>query len=126
MHKTHAGCIRGFYWRSMSWYANHLSGTDPAVDEITIGMYHPGNGTTGEFSVRFVPMSGGIRPMLVVFDDAWSALQQFQDLLAKMAEHDDRRITPEALAQILIDCGVKDLTERTNPRNRTASPGAPT
>ena len=115
----HEGCERGFTIRSEAWYGKSLNEPE-TLDEIMVGMYHPGGGTTGEFSIRWTTIGREPTPCLEVFNDAWDALQRFGDMLAWMASVDDKHISPQAFAEALRGMGVKDLTERTNPRTSPA------
>jgi hypothetical protein len=81
------------------------------VDDFMIGMY--GSGTTGEFSVVWTELGGKLTPQLRAYDDSWSALAKFRDLLDAMAEVDDQDITPAQFYEICMRLGIKDLTPRT-------------
>ncbi len=119
--KAHDGCVRGFYVLSQSWYGRVNMAVSPdLIEEITIGMYHPEGGTTGEFAIRWAMLSGKPTPRLEAFDDAWHALTQFSDLLRWMASLDDENPSPQRVADALMALGVKDLTERVNPHTSPA------
>ena len=110
--KNHKSAVRGFYRSSKAWYAM----ADRDI-EIMFGMYYPddGGGTTGEMSMRWHDLGKALPvPRLEVYCDAWDALQQFQDVLAILAEHDSEDITEDEFAIILQRCGVQDLTPYTN------------
>ena len=117
--KNHADCERGFSIHSESWYSKNLRDAE-TLDEITVGMYHREGGTTGEFCVRWTMLAGNPTPKLEVFDDAWSALHRFSDMLAWMASVDDQNISPQAFAEALRGLEITDRTNRENPHN---SPG---
>ena len=110
--KDHEGGTRGFYRSSKAYYAM----ADRDV-EIMFGIYYPrdGGGTSGEMAMRWHELSGGLVPRLEVYCDAWSALQQFRDVLETLAEHDSEDITEEQFALILQEHGVTDLTEYKRP-----------
>lgn len=110
----HQECQRGFSILSEAWHAR-TSLSDRTVDEIMIGMYHPEGGTTGEFCVTWDKLGGRVVPKLEAFNDSWSALAKFADVLSWMASFDDREITPKQFADALRTMGVKDLTERDVP-----------
>jgi hypothetical protein len=114
MDKTHDRCVRGFSIRSEAWYGKMPLDED-MLDEIMVGMYHPEGGTTGEFGVRWSMIGGEATPRLEVFNDAWSALVNFTDLLEWMASVDDQHVSPKEFSEALKRIGVKDLTERINP-----------
>jgi hypothetical protein len=108
--KDHSGCERGFHHVSKAWYGATALRDAVEADEVMVGFYHPEGGTTGEFGVRWIPLDGDIVPKLEVFDDAWHALYQFQDLLKALAETDKENITPTQFCELLLSIGIKDLT----------------
>jgi hypothetical protein len=117
--KNHDGCIRGFTVLSQSWYGPaNLRGSDEIQDEIMIGMYHPDGGTTGEFGIRWIKLGGKYSPRLEVFDDSWHALWQFADLLERLPDFDGEDPEPSRIMALLLQLGVKDLTDR-RPRDTT-------
>lgn len=111
--KKHDGCKRGFIHLSAAWYGKACLADGEEVDEVMIGFYHPKGGTTGEFAIRWTHLGGKITPRLEAFDDSWHALYEFRDVLAKLAEHDSQDPTPEVICALLVECGVKDMTQRT-------------
>ena len=108
--KDNEGAIRGFYRVNKAWYARGDSDI-----EVMFGMYYPheGGGTSGEMAMRWHELDGLI-PRLEVYCDAWNALQQFTDVLAILADRDGENISEEEFVSILLQCGVKDLTEYEN------------
>ena len=119
--KDHEGAVRGFVHTGAAWYAS--TALAPGIlDEIMVGMYHPEGGTSGEFSVEWKMMTDKPTPCLKVFNDAWHALSQFKDLLAKMAEEDDKDITPDQFCELLLSCGIDDQTPTSPPENRLQHP----
>lgn len=115
--KDHSGCDRAFSQLSKAYYAEACMRREEFMDEIMIGMYHRDGGTSGEFAVRWIRVGSKWSPHLEVFDDAWHALTQFPDLLAAMAEHDSEDMGPDAFAELLRGLGIKDRTQRVNPRS---------
>ncbi len=113
--KEHTGNFRGFSILSQAYYSTSALNEPDISDEIMIGLYHPEGGTSGEFAIRWVTglRGGKAVPRLEAFDDSWSALTQFHDLLAAMAEIDNQDTTPEAFAEILKNLGIVDRTLRT-------------
>ena len=118
MSTDHAGDIRGFSILSEAYYAKACMRDDHA-DSITIGMYCPDGGTSGEFSVNWKRLGKETCPRLEVFNDAWSALQHFGDMLQWMARHDNEPTTPQQFANMLRELGITDRTHRVGP---TADP----
>lgn len=115
MGSDHTGCVRAFHILSEAWYADaNLKGSD-VLDEISLGFYAPEGGTSGEMCIRWTRLGGTVTPQLTVFDDAWSALAQFKDVLDKFAELDSTNPPPSKIAEVLLACGFKDMTARTSP-----------
>jgi hypothetical protein len=117
----HEDCIRGFTHYSESWYSktNGAAG-DGTIDELMIGMYdNEGQGTTGEFAVRWMTIGGEPTARLEVFDDSWDALLRFGDMLQAMATIDGQRVSPRAFADMLRSLGITDLTARERPTKLT-------
>ena len=75
-----------------------------------IGFYN--EGTSGEFAIRWEQLGGRSIPRLQAYDDSWSALVHFKDLLDAMASVDNENISPEQFCKLLVSLGIKDLTER--------------
>jgi len=118
--KKHEGAKREFYWSNKAWY-----GRKNEANEIYFGLYHykkdgQKDGTSGEMRILWETQNKREVPQLQVFDDAWSALSRFHDVIDKLAEYDDRKITPEQFVQILKSCGFRDRTaykeENTTPQ----------
>ena len=108
--QDHSECKRQFIQLSRAWYAEaNLRDVDYS-DKITIGFYHPEGGTTGEFEISFSELGGRTVPKLIAFDDSWSALFNFGDLIEKMADIDDRCISPEKFCELLKSLGIEDNT----------------
>lgn len=115
--KDHNGTKRGFIYTNKAWYG-------PSAmldhDEIMFGLYVPGGvGTTGEMKMRWVQLDE-YYPQLCVFDSGWSALAQFDDLLAALAEVDGLNITPDEFVELLLACGFEDMTPYQRPEHLLA------
>lgn len=95
--KDHSECKRGFYRANRG-----------VAERLMIGFYHPGGGTTGEFSIQWGELGGAYTPLIGAYRDAWSALHGFSDFLAKLAEHDGEDLAPEAVIALLRECGVEE------------------
>lgn len=109
--KNHDGTIRGFHWSNKAWYAHVIE-----HPQVHFGMYDPvDGGTTGEMCMTWVVLNNKYTPKLECFDDAWSALSIFPDLIQKMAEVDSEDITDTQFVQMLLECGFKDLTKYESP-----------
>lgn len=117
----HAGDVRAFIILSQAWYGDTaLPAQDRAkgVDEIMMGFYCPDGGTSGEFSIKWAPLGDRLVPRLKAFDDSWSALANFSDVIEKLAAIDGSNPSVEQVATILKSCGVADKTERLSPYSR--------
>lgn len=99
-------CSRGFHWTKKAWYYDsRLYSPD-----ITFGLYYDDGSTIGEMTMTWQTLGGNLVPQLNIFDDGWFALFIFDNLIAKLAEEDNKNITDEQFVEILISCGFKDLT----------------
>lgn len=119
--KDHSDCKRQFIQLSRAWYGPaklRLDDTDDTIDEITIGLYDNEGGTTGEFAIEWVKLAGREVPKLCAYDDSWSALFKFKDILRRMAELDDSNPTPKQICSLLESCGVEDVTPVKSPYTR--------
>ena len=115
--KDHKGCKRCFYHTTEAWYAKPLMRILDAgyTDEVMFGLFAPEGGTTGEMGIRWKELGGRIVPQLQVFDDGWSALSTFPDLILELGAIDNQNITPKDFCALLKSLGFKDLTPRVNP-----------
>ncbi len=107
----HEGCIRGYHRSSKSWYYKSLDGKI----EVSFGMYHKDGGTSGEMSIEWIPLAGELCAELKCFEDSWSALSLFTDLIQKMGEIDGENIQEEDFCKLLDSCGFTDLTSYQDP-----------
>lgn len=105
--ENHEGNIRGYIRCSKAYYAELHGNTI----EVTVGMYAPDGGTSGEFMFEWVDLSGVLYPRLKAFDDSWSALWMFQDLLQAMSGIDDEGIQEPEFCQLLDSLGISDMTK---------------
>lgn len=103
--------IRGFHHFNEAHYSKNVQLYDGASDEIMVGLYDTDGGTTGEFAIIWVNVSGRELPQLQAFSDSWKALGEFKDLLTAM-ETAEEYITPEKFCKLLVSLGVVDLTDR--------------
>ncbi len=108
----HEGCKRQFVQLSRAWYSKACLVGD-TLDEVTMGFYHPDGGTTGEFQIRWIPLGGRDTPLLLAYDDAWSALYRFADVLKQLAWLDGANPSPEDVCALLVKCGIEDATPTT-------------
>lgn len=81
-------------------------------------MYHPDGGTSGEMIMEWVELSNKETPRLKCFDDSWSALALFKDLIDKMGSVDSMDIQEVEFCKMLDECGFKDLTQYEDPNSK--------
>lgn len=115
--RDHEGDIRGFYHLAEAWYAD-ANRSSTYTDEVNFGLFSPEGGTSGEMSVKWQELGGESVPQLQAFDDGWSALSMFPDLIAWMADKDSEKVTPKQFCEILLHLGFHDMTPRENPYSR--------
>lgn len=93
-----------------------------------VGLYHPQGGTSGEFAFRW-HLVGVMTPRLEVFSDAWPVMPQFRDVLDGLAALPQeeargsfwtvkREITEDDVRELLLRCGLADLTAYTQGTDR--------
>ena len=111
MIRNHNGDIRGFTQLSKAWYGKANLTTDDTLDRLNLGLYCPDGGTSGEFEIKWVGIGRGWTPILNAFDDGWSALYKFKDLLKIMASIDSDDITPDDFVKLLEKLGIKNMTQ---------------
>lgn len=119
----HDGCVKQFIILSQAHYADACltaSERSRGIDEITFGFYHPGQGSTGEMTIHWHDLRAHHPPVprLEAFDDSWSALSQFKDVIDKLAELDDTSPTVAQVAEVLTQCGFIDNTPRKEPHEK--------
>lgn len=108
--KDHSGCRRAFHWSTRACY--HHPNRQP---EVMFGMFHSDGSTSGEMAMRWVSLGNKLVPQLQVFDDAWSALALFSDLIERLGEVDNEVITEREFVNILLGCGFEDITQYESP-----------
>ena len=114
--KNHNGDIRGFYHLSESWYAEASLKNTTYIDEVMLGFYPVnGRGTSGEFAIRWMILNNRKVPYIECFDDSWHTLNEFKDVIEKLAEIDGLNATPKKICHLLLSLGFKDMTPRETP-----------
>jgi hypothetical protein len=113
--RDHDGDIRGFYHLSEAWYGPANLPNENVVDEVTFGHFAPEGGTSGEMSIKWYDLGSKVYLCLECFDDAWSSLSTFTDLIVEIGKLDGEKPTPKEFCELLIRLGFKDLTPRENP-----------
>ena len=110
MKEKHEGCIRGYIRSSKAWY-----GKKEENISVIFGMYSEEGGTSGEMTMEWIELGGQLCAKLKSFEDSWSALSLFTDLIQKMEEVDGENIQEEEFCKMLEECGFKDMTSYINP-----------
>lgn len=113
-------CRRGFYHTGASYYGKVVLAGSKDLDRISVGLYPLGGGTLGEFCFAWRTLGSKTCIRLDVWDDAWIALQAFSDVLAKLAGMSGEHLSPEQFCELLVSCGVEDLTQRKAPHPHRA------
>lgn len=108
----HKGCTRGFIQTSKSWYAESCLPDGDILDRVTVGFYYPDGGTSGEFEVEWEELAGKWTPRLKAYDDGWSSLFNFGDVLEAMADIDGMDSSPDEFVRMLEVCGIKNMTPK--------------
>lgn len=108
--KNHEGCIRAYTRSSKAWYGKKFDKI-----EVMFGMYDPEGGTSGEMCVEWKELGGELCARLKSFEDSWSALSLFPDLIQKMGDLDGAKIQEEDFCKLLDSCSFKDITEYNDP-----------
>jgi hypothetical protein len=114
MANKHKGGYKAYIRSSKAWYADSLKNENI---QLSVGIFHEGDGTTGEFIVEWVPLGGVEKgcPKLCAFDDSWSALWECRDMLQMMKEIDDQNIQEPEFCKMLDELGYRDDTEYETP-----------
>ncbi len=102
----HDSSGRGFIWSSHAWYAEAAD----CKHKISFGLYHKDGGTTGEMEMVWHEIGSEWVPRLECFDDGWSVLFMFTDLLEEMAMFDGVNVTEEGFVNLLERCQFADMT----------------
>ena len=111
--RDHTGCIRAYCRSSKAYYSAYVT-----KEELTVnfGMYDIVDGSTsGEMKMEWVDIGSKITPQLQVFDDGWSALGLFTDLVVELSLVDSKDISDDEFCSILDRLGFKDITPYENP-----------
>lgn len=96
------GCFRGYYRDSKSVYSLNTI-------QVTFGMYHPQSKRGNEMVMKWVDLEGKYVAKLECFEDAFTMLKLFSDVVEKLSE--TNLITEEEFCELLEDCGFEDLTK---------------
>ena len=116
MEDIHKECRRGYHRSSKAWYAKTLKAE---IIEVSFGMYHLDGSTSGDMTMEWIELGGEQNARLKCFEDSWSALSLFDDLIQKMGSVDKMLIQEPEFCKMLDECGFKDLTKYKSLYDRT-------
>jgi hypothetical protein len=68
-------------------------------------------GVPGEISMNWQVLDHEIVPFLKCWNDGWSSLASFPEVIAWLGERNDENITPQQFCQFLQSCGFVDETD---------------
>ena len=102
-----------FYRHTKQSYArfdkddNCVSLESKKTESIMIGIYPDGedNGTTGEFEISWIPLSGKSTPQIRLFDDAWQLFTKMPELFQALSSMAGIDATPNEIESMLIGIG---------------------
>ena len=89
-------------------YAKQILGS---TKRVMVGMCAPNGIMSNSFTFEWVELNGENYVMLQAFEDAWSDLWLFNDLLEKMAKIDSNGIQETEFCQLLDSLGIMDVTQ---------------
>ena len=97
---------RSFTISNRAWYGNRTN-----LPEVTFGMCYEDGSVVGEIGMRWYDLRSSLpSPRIEVFHDAWGVLYTFMDVLEKLAEQDNKKMTVDKFVEILVSCGFVDDT----------------
>lgn len=73
--------------------------------EISFALHSPGGGVKGEIIMVWTELGGKQVPQLQSYDDSWTVLACFTDVIEKLSEYDNCNISPEKFMEILDSLG---------------------
>ena len=117
----HEGCKRQFSHLSRAWYGDVNLATGAVRDSVTMGYYHPGGGTTGEFTMSWRYIGGKLTPRLDIYEDSWEVMWLFSDVLESLSHLNGTNPSPTEIAALLVSCGIEDATPTKSPYGQDKS-----
>ncbi len=115
--KHHTAYRRCYHRRRKAYYAN---AKEPV--SVGFGIYAHDGISFGAMEIEWVVVGVNIFPKLICFDDGWSALHSFADVIEKMGQVDEQNITEPDFCKLLDSCGFKDITKYIDPDLSTDPP----
>jgi hypothetical protein len=116
---------RYFIHLKRAWYGDATLRQVPYLDEVNFGLkVRASPGTTGEMAVRWSQLGRLVAPRLEVFDDGWTTLSTFCDVLeqlGRVSAGTRRSINPAAFCALLESCGFVDLTPLKPPERASSA-----
>ena len=83
--------------------------TDWNIPEIMFGVYDDEGGCDGEMGMRWHDLGNQSAARLECFEDAFTLLAQFGDVIERLAQ--TRNISEPEFANLLLECGFTDLIQ---------------
>lgn len=108
---------RKFIITQEAWYADSLRHVN-LDDEIFLGLYHEDGSTEGEFAIRWKLVNGKKSALIKAFDDSWSVLASFGDVIQALSTLKETGVYN--VACMLKTLGFEDATQRTSPYTHRA------
>ena len=112
------GDERQFHHHSRAWWwESSQDGKrihDRLIDEVTMGIYPPGGGTTGEFSIQWENFNGSVHAQFRAYSDAWAVLAEFDDLMEAIPQL-GKCPSPDSVCAVLVHLGITDATPTERP-----------
>ena len=112
----HDGCRMQYHIPAEAWYARQCHRDVP---EITLGLYEPGDGSSGEMTIQW--LLAGRSAQIQAFNDSWSALAEIErrtagGFLGGLEELDGTSPGTGQIVVLLRELGFEDATPRENPK----------
>jgi hypothetical protein len=109
----HDECKPQFYCLHKAYYNENKN----AEKTIMVGMYHPGGGTTGEFSFTWEELQKGkLSCRVELWDESWDFFSVFSELFSKLEKLTEYP-TEEQIVELLLSLGFTDRTQYKRPEN---------
>ena len=96
---------RTFIQLSKAWYGKAAS-LPNTLDQISLKV----EGANGEVTIEWVSTGENWAPQIRAFNDSWTELLQFTDLLEALAKHNGRYQTPDQVAELIEGLGITNIT----------------
>jgi hypothetical protein len=108
--------LKQYFIHSKAWYSKNTPKEKGVVETISFGFYHPDGKIGNELHMEWEDFTAEweqertILPHLECYSDGWIALAQFGDIIKKLAQIYDDKITPQQFCELLENFGFVDAT----------------